>query len=84
MEPDFSAEYGSLIRKSNNKIINGEYFFRTDKGFGDCSPVTFAIPSADGSFIINIPTNTYRWDADTLFVRVRGDNADNWSHYANP
>jgi|GEM_PF-1660701 len=68
-----------VYKDENNKVINGEYFFKTDNGFGDCSPVTFAAPSADGSFVINIPLNTIPSGSDTLFVRVRDDIENRWS-----
>ncbi len=68
-----------VYRNENNKVLNGEYFFRTDNGFGDCTPVAFAVPSADGSFVINIPLNTIPVGADTLFVRVRDDIESRWS-----
>lgn len=68
-----------VYKDENNKVLNGEYFFKTDNGFGDCTPVTFAAPSADGSFVINIPLNTIPSGADTLFVRVRDDIESRWS-----
>jgi hypothetical protein len=68
-----------VYKNEDNKIINGEYFFKTDNGFGDCNPVTFATPSADGSFVIDIPKNTIPAEADTLFVRIRDDIENRWS-----
>ncbi|HZW70268.1 MAG TPA: T9SS type A sorting domain-containing protein, partial [Hanamia sp.] len=68
-----------VYKDENNKVLNGEYFFKTDEGFGNCTPVTFAAPSADGSFVINIPRNTIPAGADTLFVRVHDDLESRWS-----
>jgi hypothetical protein len=41
-----------VYKDENNKVLNGEYFFNTDNGFGDCIPVTFTTASADGSFVM--------------------------------
>jgi len=68
-----------VIKDENNQVINGEYFFRTDNGFGNCSPVVFATPSADGTFTFNIPAAQVPANADTLFVRVRDDIDSRWS-----
>lgn len=68
-----------VIKDENNQVINGEYFFKTDNGFGDCSPVVFATPSADGTFTFNIPAAQVPANADTLFVRVRDDIDSRWS-----
>ena len=68
-----------VYKDENNKVLNGEYFFTTDEGFGNCTAVTFAVPSADGSFVINIPRNSIPLGADTLFVRVRDDIENRWS-----
>ena len=68
-----------VYKNENNKVMNGEYFFTTDEGFGNCSAVTFAVPAADGSFEIDIPRNSIPLGADTLFVRVRDDIENRWS-----
>ena len=68
-----------VYKDVNNKVINGEYFYKTDNGFGNCTSVTFAVPSDDGSFVIDIPLNTIPAGADTLFVRVRDDIESRWS-----
>lgn len=68
-----------VVNDENNKVINGEYFFKTDNGFGECTPVVFATPLADGTFTFNIPTAQIPTDADTLFVRVRDDVQNRWS-----
>lgn len=68
-----------MYKDENNEVLNGEYFFKTDEGFGNCTPVSFAVPSADGSFVINIPENTIPAGADTLFVRVHDDLEGRWS-----
>ena len=68
-----------VIKDENNKVINGEYFFKTDNGFGNCSPVVFATPSADGTFTFTIPAAQVPPNADTLFVRVRDDIESRWS-----
>ncbi len=60
-------------------MINGEYFFRIDNGFGNCSSITFTTPAADGSFSFNIPISQIPAGADTLFVRVRDDIENRWS-----
>lgn len=68
-----------VIKDENNQVVNGEYFFKTDNGFGNCSPVVFATPSADGTFTFNIPAAQIPANADTLFVRVRDDMESRWS-----
>ena len=68
-----------IYKSDTNKVLNGEYFFKTDLGFGSCDAVSFAVPTADGSFLINIPRNTIPADADTLFLRVRDDIENRWS-----
>ena len=68
-----------VYKDVNNKVLNGEYFFKTDKGFGDCTPVTFTSPAADGTFVINVPLNTIPAGADTMFLRVRDDIESRWS-----
>ena len=68
-----------VIKDENNQVVNGEYFFKTDNGFGNCSPVVFATPSADGTFTFNIPAAQIPANADTLFVRVRDDIESRWS-----
>lgn len=68
-----------IYKSDTNKVLNGEYFFKTDLGFGSCDGVSFAAPAADGSFVINIPRNTIPADADTLFLRVRDDIENRWS-----
>ena len=68
-----------VIKGDNNKVVNGEYFFRTDNGFGDCTPVVFPIPAADGTFTFNILSSEIPANADTLFIRVRDDVESRWS-----
>ena len=68
-----------VIKDENNKVINGEYFFGTDNGFGNCSTVVLATPSADGTFTFIIPAAQVPPNADTLFVRVRDDIESRWS-----
>lgn len=68
-----------VYKNADNKIINGEYFFRNDNGFGDCVPVAFSSSSDDGSFVMNISKSKIPTGADTLFIRVRADNSGNWS-----
>ena len=68
-----------VIKDETAKVINGEYFFKTDNGFGGCTPVVFANASADGSFTFNVLPGQIPTDADTLFVRVRDDIQQNWS-----
>ena len=68
-----------VYKSDTNKVLNGEYFFKTDLGFGGCNGVSFAVPAADGFYIINIPRNTIPVDADTLFLRVRDDIENRWS-----
>ncbi len=68
-----------VYKDENNKVLNGEYFFTTDEGFGNCSAVTFSVPAADGSFVIDIPRNSIPLGADTLFVRVRDNIENRWS-----
>jgi len=68
-----------VYKNENNNVINGEYFFTTDEGFGNCSAVTFSVPAADGSFVIDIPRISIPLGADTLFVRVRDDIENRWS-----
>lgn len=68
-----------VIKDDNNKIVNGEYFFKTDNGFGECTPVIFDIPSTDGAFSFNISAAQIPADADTIFVRVRDDIQSRWS-----
>ena len=68
-----------VYKNENNNVINGEYFFTTDEGFGNCSAVTFSVPAADGSFTIDIPRSSIPMGADTLFVRVRDDIESRWS-----
>jgi hypothetical protein len=68
-----------VFKSDTNKVLNGEYFFKTDLGFGSCDAVSFAVPTTDGSFLINIARNTIPADADTLFLRVRDDIENRWS-----
>ena len=68
-----------MINDATNLIVNGEYFFKTDKDFGNCSPVTFGTHASDGSFSFNIPAAQIPADADTTFVRVRQDGQNLWS-----
>ena len=68
-----------IYKSDINKVVNGEYFFNTDQGFGNCAAISFAVPAADGSFLINIPRNTIPAGADTLFIRVRDDIENRWS-----
>ncbi len=68
-----------IYKSDTNKVLNGEYFFKTDLGFGSCDGVSFAVPAADGSYLINIPRTTIPADADTLFLRVRDDIENRWS-----
>lgn len=68
-----------VIKNEGTRIVNGEYFFRTDNGFSECSPVVFAAPSAEGTFSFIIPSGEIPADADTLFLRIREDIRDRWS-----
>ena len=68
-----------VINDATNQIVNGEYFFKTDNEFGNCTPVTFGTPASDGSFSFNIPAAQIPADADTIFVRVRQDGQNLWS-----
>jgi hypothetical protein len=68
-----------VIIDGDKKVINGEYFFSTDNGFDNCSPVIFTTPLADGTFTFNIPAAQVPADADTLFIRIRDDIQTRWS-----
>jgi len=68
-----------VYKSATTSVAKAEYFFRTDLGFGDCTPVTFITPAADGSFSFNIPRNTIPAGADTLFIRVQDDLENRWS-----
>ncbi len=65
-----------VYKNDTNYVTKAEYFFKTDSGYGNCTDVTFAKPSADSSFVLNIPLNAVT--NDTLFVRVY-DNKGKWS-----
>jgi len=68
-----------VYKDDNNKVLSGEYFFTTDEGFGNCTPVTFAVPAADGTFTFTIPRSSIPQGADKLFVRVHDDIESRWS-----
>lgn len=68
-----------VYKSINTNVVEAEYFFKTDNGFGNCSPVVFATPSPDGTFAFTIPAGQIPADADTLFVRVRDDIENKWS-----
>lgn len=68
-----------VVQAGNNQLVHGEYFFRTDNGFNNATPVEFTTPSADGSFTFTIPNNQIPVNADTLFLRVTDDIERNWS-----
>lgn len=71
-----------VIKSETNNVLMAEYFFRTDKGFGNCSSITFSTPSPDGNFSFNIPTDQIpknAGNADTLYIRVRDDIESKWS-----
>lgn len=68
-----------VIKDGDNKVINGEYFFSADNGFGDCTPVVFATPSPNGAFSFNIPAAQIPAGADTIYLRVRDDIQSRWS-----
>lgn len=57
-----------------------EYFFNEDNGFGNCQGSVFPVQLPDGLFTINIPLSDIPSDHDTLFVRVKGNSLDKWSH----
>ncbi len=68
-----------IYKSDTPYITKAEYFFTTDQGFGNCTPVVFATPSADGSFSFNIPLNEIPAGADTLFIRVQDSSGNRWS-----
>ena len=68
-----------IYKSDANKVLNGEYFFKTDGGFGSCDAITFAVPASDGSFLVNIPLSSIPAGADTLYVRLRDDVENRWS-----
>ena len=55
-----------------------EYFFKIDNGYGNCTEVTLANPSVEGSFSFNIPSSQIPAGADTLFIRVPGKLLPGW------
>ena len=63
-------------KNDSNYITKAEYFFKTDNGYGNCTEVTFAKPSADSSFAFSIPLNAIT--SDTLFIRTY-NNEGKWS-----
>ena len=68
-----------VYKNDTNYITKVEYFFKEDKGFGNCDSVVFASPSVDGTFTFNIPLSSIPAGADTLFIRA-GDSSENkWS-----
>lgn len=68
-----------VFKDVDNKVDKVEYFFTTDLGVGECISVTFATPSADGSFTFDIPRGSIPASASTLFVRVQNDLDGKWS-----
>ena len=68
-----------VYKSDTTKVARAEYFFKTDLGFGNCTPVTFSNPASDGSFTFNIPLNTIPANADTLFIRAQNDLQYRWS-----
>lgn len=68
-----------VYRNDTTKVTRAEYFFKTDLGFGNCTPVTFSNPASDGSFTFNIPRSAIPANADTLFVRVQNGTEFRWS-----
>ena len=68
-----------VYKNDTTKVTGAEYFFKTDLGFGNCTPVKFSNAASDGSFTFNIPLNTIPANADTLFVRVQNGTEFRWS-----
>jgi hypothetical protein len=68
-----------IYKSDTPYITKAEYFFTTDKGFGNCTSVVFATSSVDGSFSFNIPLNEITTVADTLFIRVQDNSRNRWS-----
>lgn len=77
----------SLTSRRNVEVINtsvyviagAEYFFNTDPGAGNASPVSFSLPAADSSFNFKIPLSAIPTGAHTLYIRARDSVNSNWS-----
>ena len=59
--------------------FNTKYFFNTDPGAGNASPVSFSLPAADSSFNFKIPLSAIPTGAHTLYIRARDSVNSNWS-----
>ena len=60
-------------------VVEIEYFFDNDLGFGTKSIETIGTPEADGTWTFNVPYPAGSYDFnDILFVRVKDSN-QNWS-----
>lgn len=68
-----------VYKNDTNYVYKAEYFFKTDNGYGNCTDVTFAKPSVDGTFSFNIPLSQIPVGSDTLFVRVQDSSENKWS-----
>jgi len=68
------------VTKASTYVIAGaEYFFNTDPGAGNASPVSFSLPAADSSFTFKIPLASIPTGAHTLYIRARDSVNNNWS-----
>lgn len=63
----------------NTNIVEIEYFFDGDAGFGTKDIESIGVPEDDGSWTFNVPYAAGNYDFnDTLFVRVKDSN-NSWS-----
>ena len=62
-----------------NYVMQAEYFFSEDKGYGNCATTILTTPAVDGTFSFNIPLNEIPVGADTLFIRVKDSSENKWS-----
>jgi hypothetical protein len=68
-----------VIRPFMSLISGAEYFFISDAGIGNASPVTFSSPAIDGSFSFKIPLSNIPIGSHTLFIRAKDSVSNNYS-----
>lgn len=61
----------------NQTITKAEYFFDTDPGYGEATPLSFN-PASDVDIAVNLDVSTLQNGIHKLFIRAR-DNAGQWT-----
>jgi gliding motility-associated-like protein len=72
--------YFLCLNTTAQTLLNAEYFFNTDPGIGNATPITLAANTGTLTFTTNIPTSSLSQGFHQLAIRVK-ETGGRWSNF---